>query len=260
MPDAVARETTAKSGGTGLAWGGERRPSPVAKARSRSGPLALERRSAGGLRLRKHSDHTGRACYRTGVISALRLWLRAGVGGHVGSAGAPRRAGVLSASLLVSACGLQLENGAAGEGTSQDSEANRPVSSNVIPNTRPGGSGGAPNLPMFGSGLQRGIQLQGSVEYRFDDASFLHCGLQELWAIRFEGLAFESFQEVALGEECDIANCLFLLEGAGDLSARGRFGNVREYPRELTVTRVLRLERVTRVADLPSLNGVSCPR
>jgi hypothetical protein len=160
---------------------------------------------------------------------------------------------------------LQLEDGAAGgtgAGTEQDAEANRPVASNTIPNARGGsGSGGAPSMmPMFGAGLQRGVQLQGSVEYRFDDASFLHCGLQELWAVRFEGLAFESFQEVALGEECDIANCLFSIAGTGDLSARGRFGDVREYPRELTVTRVTELERVTRVADLASLNGVSCFR
>jgi hypothetical protein len=98
------------------------------------------------------------------------------------------------------------------------------------------------------------------VEYRFEDASFLHCGLQELWAVRFEGVAFERFQEVALGEECEIANCLFLIAGTGDLSARGRFGDVREYPRELTFTRVTNLERVTRVADLLALNGVSCPR
>lgn len=113
---------------------------------------------------------------------------------------------------------------------------------------------------MFGPGLQRGVPLQGSVQYSFDDAAFLHCGLQELWSVRFEGLAFERFQDVALGEECDIAGCLFVLAGAGDLSARGRFGNVRDYARELTVTRVTSLERVTRVSDLPALNGVSCPR
>ncbi|MEY4548033.1 MAG: hypothetical protein RL685_4228 [Pseudomonadota bacterium] len=173
----------------------------------------------------------------------------------------------LASALLASAlcaCGLQLENGAAdgaGDGTEQDSESSRPGASNVIPNARAGtGSGGAPNLPMFGAGLQRGVQLQGSVESRFDDASFLHCGLQELWAVRFEGLALERFQEVALGEECDIANCLFLIAGTGDLSARGRFGDVREYPRELIFTRVTNLERVTRVADLLALNGVSCPR
>jgi hypothetical protein len=169
----------------------------------------------------------------------------------------------LVVALPCSAC-VQLGTGAAeGDGTEQDSEPNRPGAGNVIPGSglRPGGSGGAPaQQPLFGTGLQRGVMLQGSVQYSFDDASFLHCGLQELWSVRFEGLAFERFQDVALGEECDISGCLFVLAGSGDLSARGRFGSVREYPRELTVTGITSLERVTRVADLPSLNGVSCPR
>jgi hypothetical protein len=167
------------------------------------------------------------------------------------------------ASSIVNAACVQLGTGTTGGGddAEQDSESNRPVSSTTIPGRMPSGSGGASGgAPTFGSGLQRGVPLQGSVEYRFDDASFLHCGLQELWAVRFEGLALERFQDVALGEECEIANCLFLLAGTGDLSARGRFGDVREYPRELTVTRVTSLERVTRAADLPSLNGVGCPR
>lgn len=162
---------------------------------------------------------------------------------------------------VLSAC-VQLDAGAAADGTEQDSEPNRPGAGNAIPGRLPGGgSAGAPgSAPMYGPGLQRGVSLQGSVQYSFEDAAFLHCGLQELWAIRFEGSAFERFQDIALGEECDIAGCLFLIAGSGDLSARGRFGNVREYPRELTVTRVTSLERVTRVADLPALNSVGCPR
>ncbi len=221
----------------------------------------------------KHSDPTARACYRARVFSALKRVLRVRVGGGAkepaSACGASTSRRVLAwgvwALVLGSGC-VQLDAGGVdgmGDGTEQDTEASRPRGGNVIPGRLPrgGGSGGAPSMaPMFGPELQRGVQLLGSVEYRFEDAAFLHCGLQELWAIRFEGLAFERFQELALGEECDIAGCLFLLAGSGDLSARGRFGNVREYPRELTVTRVTSLERVTRVSDLAALNGVSCPR
>ena len=70
---------------------------------------------------------------------------------------------------------------------------------------------------------------------------------------------FLGCDELSLGEECDLGGCFFALAGSGDLSARGRFGQARDYARELTVTRVTRLERVRRATDLASLNAISCP-
>ena len=75
----------------------------------------------------------------------------------------------------------------------------------------------------------------------------------------FEGLALESFDEASLGLECD-PSCLFVVKGTGDLSARGRYGQAGNYPRELTVTRVSRLERTSQLPNLFSLNDLSCPR
>jgi len=43
------------------------------------------------------------------------------------------------------------------------------------------------------------------------------------------------------------------------MSARGRYGQTRIYPRELSITEVTSLERVTRAANLIALNDLSCP-
>ena len=110
----------------------------------------------------------------------------------------------------------------------------------------------------LGSEAQPRFTVAGSLAYSFEDSAFLECGFREQWSLRFEGSAFERFQEASLGEECDISGCLFVLSGSGELSARGRYGQVRVFPRELTVTRLTRVERVTRTTDLVALNQISC--
>jgi hypothetical protein len=130
---------------------------------------------------------------------------------------------------------------------------------------QPSGSGGssAPSVPPEASldpGKLRGFALRGSAEYSFEDSRFLQCGYREQWSVQFEGSAFERLQEQSLSEECELSRCLFALEGRGDLSARGRYGQLRTYPRELTITSLSRLELVTRAADIGALNDVACPR
>jgi hypothetical protein len=162
----------------------------------------------------------------------------------------------VGALLLLSACGLKLDMGPAGGSmaeTDQSTAQNQPSSS----------SSGGPSVPPEASlnpGRLRGFALRGSAEYTLEDSRFLQCGYREQWSVQFEGSAFERLQEQALSEECDISRCLFAIEGTGDLSARGRFGQLRTYPREITITSLTRLELVTRAADLAAVNDISCPR
>jgi hypothetical protein len=159
----------------------------------------------------------------------------------------------LLASLAACACGLKPDFGgsdpmaAPAQGTAQ----NQPGSAKTVPNVPPEAA--------LNPGRLRAFQLQGSAAYNLEDSSFLQCGYQEQWSVLFEGAAFERLQDPALSEECQISGCLFVLSGTGDLSARGRFGQTRSYPRELSITQVTRLERVTRAANLPALNELSCP-
>jgi hypothetical protein len=162
--------------------------------------------------------------------------------------------------VLCVACGLKLDDGSTAaemgtaseiEGAEQGRAQNQPVSSVAGP--------AAPDPEAaLGPAAVRGFVLEGSAAYHLEDSVFLQCGFQEQWSVRFEGLAFERFQDVSLGEECELGGCFFALSGTGDLSARGRFGQARSLARELTVTRLTRLQRVLRAADLPSLNGISC--
>jgi len=175
-----------------------------------------------------------------------------------------------TSALLSGACGLKLDNGAgsgAMDSPDQSTAQNQPGS----------GAGGTANAPppeaALSAGRLRGFVLQGSAAYNLEDSSFLQCGFTEQWSVVFEGVAFERLQDEALdsagtprtpgsasGEECQLGGCLFALTGSGDLSARGRYGQARIYPRELTITRVTNLERVTRAADLAALNDLSCPQ
>ncbi len=161
-------------------------------------------------------------------------------------------------ALLLGACGLKLDTGPSGGSmaqTDQSTEQSQPSGS--------GGSSSAPTLPpeaALSPGRLRGFQLRGSAEYSSEESRFLQCGYREQWSVQFEGSAFERVQEQALSEECELSRCLFAIEGTGDLSARGRYGEVRTYPREITITSLSRLELVTRAADIGALNDVSCPR
>jgi hypothetical protein len=166
----------------------------------------------------------------------------------------PLRFWVLLGWLAACACGLKLDTGAgsgAMDAPAQGSAANQPSSSKTTPNV-------PPEAALSPSRL-RGFTLQGSAAYNLEDSSFLQCGYQEQWSVIFEGDALERLQEQALSEECEIAGCLFVLSGTGDLSARGRYGLTRTYPRELSITRLTSLERVTRAANLLALNDLSCP-
>jgi hypothetical protein len=159
-------------------------------------------------------------------------------------------------ALLLSACGLKLDTGPSGgsmAATDQSTTQNQPSgSSSSAP--------GAPPEASLNPGRLRGFALRGSAEYTLEDSRFLQCGYSEQWSVQFEGSAFERVQEQALSEECDISRCLFAIEGTGDLSARGRYGQLRTYPREITITSLTRLELVTRAADIGALNDITCPR
>lgn len=127
---------------------------------------------------------------------------------------------------------------------------------------QPSVSATAPSVPpeaALSPGRLSRFTLQGSAAYNLEDSSFLQCGYQEQWSVLFEGSALERLQEQALSEECDISGCLFVVSGTGELSARGRYGQTRSYPRELSVRQLTRLERVTRAANLVALNSLSCP-
>ena len=164
------------------------------------------------------------------------------------------RVGALLGSLAASACGLKLDTGT-GSGAmaepAQGTAQNQPRSSTTAPSVPPEAA--------LSPGRLRGFQLEGSAAYNLEDSSFLQCGYQEQWSVLFEGGAFERLQDQALSEECQLTGCLFVLSGSGDLSARGRYGQTRTYPRELSITQVTRLERVTRAANLLALNDLSCP-
>jgi len=155
-----------------------------------------------------------------------------------------------------SACGLKLDNGAgSGAGAMGSPEQATARSS--------GAGGTASMLPpeaALSAGKLRDFALEGSAAYDFEDSSFLQCGFSEQWSALFEGVAFERLQDQALSEECQLSRCLFAISGSGDLSARGRYGQAGTYPRELTITRVSKLERVTRASDLAALNDLSCPK
>ena len=101
--------------------------------------------------------------------------------------------------------------------------------------------------------------LEGSYAYGLEGSVFLQCGAPQAWWASFEGLALERWDEATLGLECD-PSCLFLVKGTGELSAPGRYGQAGNYPRELTVTRVSRLEPVSQVPNLFGLNDLTCPR
>jgi hypothetical protein len=162
------------------------------------------------------------------------------------------RYGALLASFTASACGLKLDTGT-GSATAdpmQRTAQNRPDS---------GTRSSVPPEAALGPGRLRGFKLEGSAAYDIEDSSFLQCGYLEQWSVVFEGGAFERVQEQALSEECQLSGCLFVLAGTGDLSARGRFGQARTYPREISISQVTRLERVTRAANLLALNDLSCP-
>lgn len=136
--------------------------------------------------------------------------------------------------------------------------------------SQPSGSGGSssstvspetvPPEAALSPGRLRAFALRGSAEYSSAESSFLQCGYHEQWSVQFEGSAFERVQEQALSEECDISRCLFAIEGSGDLSARGRYGEIRTYPREITITSVTSLHLVTRATDIAALNDIACPR
>jgi hypothetical protein len=159
----------------------------------------------------------------------------------------------------VSACGLKLDNGAGSGAGAMDSPEQA-----TARNQAGSGAGGTANaLPpeaTLSAGKLRDFALQGSAAYDFEDSSFLQCGFSEQWSVLFEGVAFERLQDQALSEECQLSRCLFAITGSGDLSARGRYGQAGTYPRELTITRVSSLERVTRASDLAALNDLSCPK
>jgi len=158
-----------------------------------------------------------------------------------------------------SACGLKLDNGAGSGSGALDS----PGQATARNQARSGAGGTANALPpeaALSAGQLRDFALQGSAAYSFEDSSFLQCGFSEQWSVLFEGVAFERLQDQALSEECELSRCLFALTGSGDLSARGRYGQAGSYPRELTVTRVSNLERVTRASDVAALNELECPK
>ena len=150
---------------------------------------------------------------------------------------------------------LQLDTGGADGTTAQQTAQNQPAAGAAS------GAAGASGVPplVVPPGAQRGFVLEGSYAYGLEGSVFVQCGSQEAWWMSFEGLALERFDEASLGLECD-PSCLFVVKGSGDLSARGRYGQTGTYPRELTVTRVSRLERVSQVPNLFGLNDLSCPR
>jgi hypothetical protein len=150
---------------------------------------------------------------------------------------------------------LQLDTGGGDGATAQQTMPNQPASGAA------GGSGGSSSVPPTAVpvGAQRDFVLEGSFAYGLEGSVFLQCGTQEPWWVSFEGVALERFDEASLGFECD-PSCLFVVKGIGDLSGRGRYGQAGTYPRELTVTRVTRLERVSQTPNLFSLNDLSCPR
>ena len=169
--------------------------------------------------------------------------------------------GVLLVALLIGvqallfACGLKLDTGPSGDSMAQPEQSSA--------QSQPSGSGGAPTVPPEASlspARLRSFALRGSAEYNsIEDSRFLQCGYREQWSVQFEGSAFERVQEQSLSEECQLSRCLFAIEGTGDLSARGRYGEARLYPREITITSLTRLELVTRAADIGALNDVNCP-
>jgi hypothetical protein len=171
-------------------------------------------------------------------------------------AASPRVALLIGASALLAACGLKLDTGPSGGSMAQADQSSA--------QNQPGGpSSSAPSAPAEAAldpGRLRAFALRGSAEYTLEDSRFLQCGYREQWSVQFEGSAFERVQEQALSEECDISRCLFAIEGTGDLSARGRYGQLRSYPREITITSLTRLELVTLAADIAALNAISCPR
>ena len=172
-------------------------------------------------------------------------------------AGSPRVVSLIGGSaLLLSACGVKLDTGPSGGSMAQPDQSTE--------QSQPSGAGGSastvPPEASLGPGELRGFALRGSAEYTLVDSRFLQCGYSEQWSVQFEGSAFERVQEQALSEECDISRCLFAIEGTGDLSARGRYGELRTYPREITIGKLSRLELVTRAADIGSLNDIACPR
>ena len=150
---------------------------------------------------------------------------------------------------------LQLDTGGADGATAQQTAHNQPASAAAS------GAAGSSGVPPFvvPPGAQRGFVLEGSYAYGLEGSVFLQCGSQEAWWMSFEGLALERFDEASLGLECD-PSCLFVVKGSGDLSSQGRYGQSGTYPRELTVTRVSRLERVSQTPNLFSLNDLTCPR
>jgi len=149
---------------------------------------------------------------------------------------------------------LQLDTGGA-DGTEQQTAQNQPASGAAS-----GGAGSSSVPPLVvPPGAQRGFVLEGSYAYGLEGSVFLQCGSQEAWWVNFEGLALERFDEASLGLECD-PSCSFVVKGTGDLSPRGRYGQAGNYPRELTVTRVSRLERVSQTPNLFGLNDLTCPR
>jgi len=150
---------------------------------------------------------------------------------------------------------LELDTGGADGATAQQTAQNQPASGAAS------GAAGSSGVPPFVAppGAQRGFVLEGSYAYGLEGSVFLQCGSQEAWWMSFEGLALERLDEVSLGLECD-PSCLFVVKGSGDLSSRGRYGQSGTYPRELTVTRVSRLERVSQTPNLFSLNDLTCPR
>ena len=160
-------------------------------------------------------------------------------------------------ALLLFACGLKLDTG----GPSADSMA-QPEQASAQSQPSGSGSSSAPTVPPEASlspARLRSFALRGSAEYSLQDSRFLQCGYREQWSVEFEGSAFERVQEQSLSEECQLSRCLFVIEGTGDLSARGRYGQDRLYPREITITNLTRLELVTRAADIAALNDVTCP-
>jgi hypothetical protein len=161
---------------------------------------------------------------------------------------------VLQVGCLQLGC-LQLDTGGGDGTTAQQTLPNQPASGAA------GGSGGSSSVPptTVPAGAQRDFVLEGSFAYGLEGSVFLQCGTQEPWWVSFEGVALERFDEASLGFECD-PSCLFIVKGTGDLSGRGRYGQAGNYPRELTVTRVARLERVSQQPNLFSLNDLSCPR
>ena len=169
----------------------------------------------------------------------------------------PRFALLIGVTALLSACGLKLDTGPSGGSMAQPDQSTA--------QSQPSGSGGSSSAPAvppeaaLNPGRLRGFKLRGSAEYSSQDSRFLQCGYREQWSVQFEGSAFERVQEQALNEECDISRCLFAIEGTGDLSARGRFGQASTYPREITITSLTRLELVTRAADIGALNDITCP-